>query len=295
MSAASTAARRRARVTSARNPKVRQARRLRQVGRAGRGQGAFLVEGPRVVAEAVGHLERLFVTGDAGARHVDLVARVAAAGAEVVEVSDDVLAGLGDSVTPQGLVGVAVVPLAPLETVLATAGLVVGLVGVADPGNVGTAVRTADAAGAAGVICTRGSADPRGPKAVRASAGSLFHLPVADDVDPAQLVRRAVRDDVRVVATTPATDRWHTATDLTGPVALLFGNEAHGLPEAVLDAADDRIAVPVYGRAESLNLAACVAVVAYEAARQRQQVVSTQEAGPSLNPSAHDTPVRSSP
>lgn len=219
--------------------------------------------------EAVGHLDELFATPAARAAHAELLAR---AGCRVHDVTEGVLASLADTVTPQGLVGIARLPHAALDDALplATRPLTVVLVEVADPGNVGTAVRTADAAGAAGVVVTAGSADVRNPKAVRASAGSLFHLPVATGVPFAEVAQACRRRGVAIVGADSRGERRHVEVDLLRPTAVVFGNEAHGLDSGVLAACDVVARVPIHGRAESLNLAATVAVFAYEASRQRE-------------------------
>lgn len=255
-------------ITSTANPAVRAARRLARASARHPGE-AFLVEGPQAVGEAGGHLERLFVTPQAGAQHAGLVAGVRRTGTPVVEVSEPVLASLAGTVTPQGLVGVARLAPPPLDEVLDCLGLGVVLVEAADPGNVGAIVRTADAAGADAVVLTRGSVDPANPKAVRASAGSLFHLPVLGGAELGGVLDGCAARGVTTIATTPTAGTRFTAVDLTGPCALLFGNEAQGLPTGTQQRCDLQVRVPIHGRAESLNLAATVAVVVYEAARQR--------------------------
>ncbi|MEX0658804.1 MAG: RNA methyltransferase [Egibacteraceae bacterium] len=251
-------------VTSVDNDAVKAARKLAR--RQDRDRtGTFLVEGPQGVGAALGCLRRLFVTDPEG----DLARRAAAAGAEVVAVSDRVLASVADTVTPQGMVGVAALPAPTLDDALAGAVLVVVCWQVADPGNVGTVVRSADAAGADAVVCTTGSVDPRNPKAVRASAGSLFHLPVVADAPPAAVVAACRRHGLRIVAADVGGATVYTAVDLTRPTAVLLGNEAHGLPADALACADVVAAIPIRGRAESLNLAVTAALLVFEAARQR--------------------------
>lgn len=251
-------------VTSVDNAAVKAARKLAR--RQDRDRtGTFLVEGPPTVGEALGCLRRLFVT----AAHSDLARRAVDAGVEVVEVSDRVLASLADTVSPQGVVGVAELPAPALDTVLADARLVVVCWQVADPGNVGTVLRSADAAGASAVVCTTGSVDPRNPKAVRASAGSLFHLPVVTDVAPAAVIDACRRHGLQVVAADAGGATAYTAVDFSRPTAVLLGNEAHGLPAQALAAADVVAAIPIHGRAESLNLAVTAGLLVYEAARQR--------------------------
>lgn len=259
-------------VTSATNPAVRAARKL--AGRRDRARAdAFLVEGPQAVGEAVDCLRRLFVTPRAALRERRLVVRVARSGIDVVHVTEDVLAQIADTVTPQGVVGVATLPPVSLADALRAATLLIVGVGVADPGNVGTVIRTADAAGADAVVLTTGSVDPCNPKAVRASAGSLFHLPVIGDVDFDAVVAGCRERGLSLVAAHPGARAVYTEVDLRAPTALVFGNEAHGLTRAALSACDVAARVPMYERAgasaESLNLAMTVAIVTYEAVRQR--------------------------
>ena len=235
------------------------------------------MEGPQAVREAVPFLQRLFVTPTAGTEHADLVAAARAGGTELVTVSDEILAELVTTVTPQGLVGVAAVEPPALETLVADAQLLVVLHQVRDPGNAGTAIRTADAAGADGVVLTSGSVDAHNPQAVRSSAGSVFHLPVVADVGFSEFAGACRERGVRLVATAAGAPLVHTDADLIGPVALIFGNEAHGLGHNVLDSCDAVVRIPLSttvregytGTAESLNLAASVAVMAFESARQQ--------------------------
>lgn len=226
-------------------------------------EGRYLVEGPNAVGEALrdGVVEDLYVTPELADLYGDV-------DADVTVVAGHVLAKLADSRTPQGVVAVARKRPVGLEDVVGR-GVLVVLHEVADPGNAGAIVRTADAAGAAGVVFTSGSVDPWNPKAVRASAGSLTHLPITVDVTTDEVVATCRRVGQRIVALDAggATDV-HDPAAMEPPVALVFGSEAHGLPDALLDAVDLVVAVPRYGRAESLNLAAAVAVTTYTAARR---------------------------
>ena len=234
--------------------------------RGRRDAGRFLAEGAQAVREALAAdaVEELFATADALAAYPDLVA-----GHEVSEVSARAAAGLSETVTPQGLVAVCRLVQPSLEQLLATSPrLLVGLVEPNDPGNLGAIIRTADAAGADALICD-GGVDPYNGKAVRASAGSLFHLPVVA-APTAELLRAARTAGMTSLATSgsAAPDLNDLAADgtLAAPTVWLFGNEARGLPDAVLAAADHRVRVPIYGRAESLNLAAAAAVCLYASA-----------------------------
>jgi RNA methyltransferase, TrmH family len=238
---------------------------------------SFLAEGPQAVREALampGVLTELFVTGAAQDRHADLVARTARLGVPVHRVSGEVMAELAQTVTPQGLLAVCRfidVPLAQLTD--GRPQLVAILANVRDPGNAGTVLRTADAAGAEGVIFTAASVDPYNSKCVRSSAGSLFHLPVVVGVQPGEAAAALRAAGLRLLAADGAgrvLDIAGSDPALSGPTAWLFGNEAWGLPADLLALADAAVAVPIYGRAESLNLAAAAAVCLYaSAARHR--------------------------
>jgi RNA methyltransferase, TrmH family len=235
---------------------------------------AFLAEGPQAVSEALANGARvtgLFVTAPAQARHVDLVAKAADAGIDVQLVSGEVMSELAQTVTPQGLLAVCDfvdVPLDHLDN--SKMRLAALLANVRDPGNAGTVLRTADAAGADAVVFADASVDPYNGKCVRASAGSLFHLPVVAGARLSDAVSALRRAGLRIIA---ADGRAGTTLDdpatreaLAAPTAWLFGNEAWGLPPDLLALADQSVAVPIYGRAESLNLAAAAAVCMYASA-----------------------------
>jgi RNA methyltransferase, TrmH family len=264
-------------VISARSPRVRAARQLAK--RAFRQRArSFLAEGPQAVGEALAYgaaVTELFVTGPALARFGELAAVAASRGATVHAVSGDVMTELAQTVTPQGLLAVCQFVDVPLTQLLAPGPrLVVVLASVRDPGNAGTVLRTADAAGADGVIFSGASVDPYNSKCVRASAGSLFHLPVVVDAPLAESVLALRGAGLRVLAADARAhrtlDEAESAAGLGQPTAWLFGNEAWGLPGEVLALADEAVAVPIYGRAESLNLAAAAAVCLYASARARR-------------------------
>ena len=211
------------------------------------------------------------MTAPAQARHAALVESAADRGVDVQVVSGEVMSELAQTVTPQGLLAVCDFVDVPLETVTtARPRLVALLANVRDPGNAGTVLRAADAAGAGAVVFADASVDPYNGKCVRASAGSLFHLPVvagARLADTAAALRAA---GLRVVAAdgraASSLDDPATRQRLAAPTAWLFGNEAWGLPPELLDLADESVAVPIYGRAESLNLATAAAVCLYASA-----------------------------
>jgi TrmH family RNA methyltransferase len=257
-----------------RSPQVKAARQLAK--RAFRERArSFLAEGPQAVREALGAdsvLTELFVTGQGRARHPDLAAQAAAQGAPVHEVSGEVMAELAQTITPQGLLGVCRFVDQPLDAITSAAPrLVAVLANVRDPGNAGTVLRTADAAGADGVVFAAASVDPYNSKCVRSSAGSLFHLPVVAGHDLAGALGELRAAGLQVLAADGSGTHLldgGDGPDLARPTAWLFGNEAWGLPEELLKLADAVVAVPIYGRAESLNLAAAAAVCLYASARQ---------------------------
>ncbi|MDH2427413.1 RNA methyltransferase [Sphaerisporangium sp. TRM90804] len=260
-------------LTNTRSPRVKAAKRLTK--RAFRDRDrAFLAEGPQAVREALGLpgvVTEVFTTAEAESRHPEILTAARLAGVPVHGASGEVMAELAQTVTPQGLLAVCRFVHVPLaEAVPEGAGLVAVLAYVRDPGNAGTVLRTADAAGADGVVFTDASVDPYNGKCVRASAGSLFHLPVATAAPVAAAVGELRAKGLRVLAADGAGSRTLDDVDLSGPTAWIFGNEAWGLPEEVLGLADEVVRVPIYGRAESLNLATAAAVCLYASARARR-------------------------
>jgi TrmH family RNA methyltransferase len=220
-----------------------------------------------------GTVLELFGTAEALAQHAGLARAAAGQGVPVSPVTDRGMAGLSETVTPQGLVAVCRFVDVSLSEV-AHPRLVALLAAIRDPGNAGTVLRTADAAGADAVVFSSASVDPYNGKCVRSGAGSQFHLPVVRGGDPAEQVA-ALRDrGVRVLAATGRGEADLTGVDLSAPTAWLFGNEARGLPAELAGLADARVRIPMYGRAESLNLAAAAAICLYVTA-QAQRVFGT--------------------
>jgi RNA methyltransferase, TrmH family len=257
-------------ITSTRNRTVVAAARLKKRGIREQ-RGLFLVEGAQAAGEALeaGVLESLFVTSDAGGRVPEVVRAAREVGVPVTEVASQVMAHLTSTVTPQGLVGEARFVDVPIDRVPVVKGVVPVLCSVRDPGNAGTILRSADAAGAAGVVFTTGSVDVYNGKTVRASAGSLFHVPVVREVSAEAAVETLREAGATVLAAAADGEIDAHEADLSGPTALLFGNEAWGLGSEVRALADGSIRVPIEGRAESLNLAAAAALLLFEAARRR--------------------------
>ncbi|MGI5371150.1 RNA methyltransferase [Streptomyces sp. A244] len=266
---------------SPRSPRVLAARRLAKRNFRGKDR-LFLAEGPQAVREAAGHrvgdaatLVELFATLEAAERYADIVGAARDAGARVHLAAEQVIADISTTVTPQGLVGVCRFLDTPFGEVLAARPRLVALLAnVRDPGNAGTVLRCADAAGAEAVVLTDASVDVYNPKAVRASVGSLFHLPVAVGVPVEQAVEALRSAGVRVLAADGAGDRdLDEELDkgtMGGPTAWVFGNEAWGLPEETRALTDAVVRVPIHGKAESLNLATAAAVCLYASARAQR-------------------------
>jgi RNA methyltransferase, TrmH family len=254
-----------------RSPRVRAVAKLTK--RSARQEtGLFLLEGPQAAREALAYrpdtVLEMFATPSALERHADLRDAARDAGIEVVFTTEAVLDAMADTVTPQGIVAVArQTPTSVRDVFAASPRLVAICEEVRDPGNLGTIIRAADAAGADAVILTGRTVDPYNPKVVRATTGSLFHLPVAVGVDLATAVEKAHAAGVRVVAADVGGDDFLAARALLAePTAWLFGNEARGLDDEALALADLSLRLPIYGSAESLNLATAASVCLYETA-----------------------------
>src|SRR5229473_1924584 len=264
-------------LTSVRSPRVKAARQLGKRALRLRAR-SFLAEGPQAVTEALargGVVTELFLTAAARSRHGGLAAQASRQRAAVHTVSGEVMAELAQTITPQGILAVCRFVDVPLSALTAAAPrLAVILANVRDPGNAGTVLRTADAVGAGGVVFSDASVDPYNSKCVRASAGSIFHLDLVQGGPVAEAVAGLRAAGLRVLAADGSSgqtlDQVEPRRVLSEPTAWLFGNEAWGLPADILALADETVAVPIYGQAESLNLAAAAAVCLYASARAQR-------------------------
>jgi RNA methyltransferase, TrmH family len=235
--------------------------------------GLTLVEGSEEIglALAAGVIPRAlyYCPEIVGRDTAALAARAAGQGAEIVQVSRPVFAKIAYRESPDGWL--AVIPA--VRTDLAKLGLgerplVLICEGVEKPGNLGAILRTADAAGVSAVVAAGPVTDWGNPNVVRASKGTLFSVPVASATS-ADVLRWLDEQSLILVASTPASDELHTDADLTAPVAIAVGSEKHGLPGMWLEHADIRVRIPMFGRADSLNVATSAAILTYEAVRQR--------------------------
>ncbi|MBW3668605.1 MAG: RNA methyltransferase [Actinobacteria bacterium] len=222
-----------------------------------------MVEGGKALAEAMAAgatIEAVYVAPDAADLDIE---------APLFELAAGVMERVADTVTPQPVlatVGYLDVALGALRT----GDFLVVCVDVRDPGNLGTVLRSAEAAGAHGVVCCGGSVDLYNPKTVRASAGTLFHVPVVAGGDPVEVLERIGGWGMRRLGTAARRGAEYTSVDLTQPIAFVLGNEANGLPADVERHLDDRVTIPMAGRAESLNVGMAASVLCFEAARQRR-------------------------
>ncbi|MEV0550943.1 TrmH family RNA methyltransferase [Nocardia salmonicida] len=256
---------------SERNPRVVSAVKLQRAAQR-RKSGLFLAEGANAVSAALetGRVREIFYSLAAAGRENALIAGAAADGVRTTLVSDRAAEHLGETVTAPGLVAVCDLVDVPLGEILDRGPRMLAVpVEIAEPGNAGTLIRVADAVGADGVVLAGETVDPHNGKCVRASAGSLFHVPVARSRDITATLDAISAAGVTILATAATGEVDLDAADdiLSGPVAWLFGNEAHGLDPAVAARADHRIRIPIHGRAESLNLAAAAAICLYASAR----------------------------
>ncbi len=256
-----------------RSPRVRGvAKRAKRDARAD--TGLFLLEGPQAVSEALAFrpdlVLELFATPTALDRYPDLARAGREAGVEVEFVTEDVIASMADTVTPQGVVDVCRQFPTSLKQILGDdPRLIAILEEVRDPGNAGTIIRAADAAGADAVILTGRSVDLYNPKVVRATTGSLFHLPVAIMPELDAVLERVKAAGLQGLAADVKGDDLlaeRTSGGLAWPTAWLFANEARGIQVEHLALADRAVVVPIYGQAESMNLATAASVCLYESA-----------------------------
>lgn len=264
-------------ITSTANPLVREVLRLKEGRRDRTGEVIIVSEGPHLVETALDcpaaglrmafFTERFYLSAPGR----QLMDRLKETHVRMVEASQKVIDKLSDTETPQGIVAVLSLQVPSLDTVrLKACPMLAVCDGINDPGNIGTIVRAADAAGADAVLLTPGTCDAYAPKAVRASAGSIFSVPVLTDTGVEEIGVFLAERGIGLYAADVRAAHSLYETDFRRPAAIVFGNEAHGIGRALLDKADYRFSIPVIGRAESLNVAMAASISLYEAVRQRR-------------------------
>ena len=264
---------------SANNPRIASLRRLTGRRKARLEAGRFVIEGTVPIGEllaAGAQIDELYVdldqwsTVDDRSPLREVVRDAEAAGIPVWGLPSSVFASVSDTNSPQGALASAVRSVSAISDLVALDGPLLVLIDLSDPGNAGTLVRSAEAAGCVGVIFAGSSTDAFGPKAVRAAAGSIVRLPVAESSDLGEVMAELRSSGRVLVATVVDGGALPETVDLSGSVALLIGSEAHGLPVEVVDQCSVSVTIPMKSAVESINAAVAGAVVLFECARQRR-------------------------
>ncbi|MBK9317100.1 MAG: RNA methyltransferase [Acidobacteria bacterium] len=261
-------------ITSPANERLKHARRVRD----GREGDLIFIEGERLIEECLQAgliLRDCFHIPDISPRSRAIIEELEERGCPIHPTADEVLATLSDTVNTQGLIVLAERRHFSIESVMGPPGgsppLAVCLDAVQDPGNMGTIMRTAEAAGVNGLLALKGSVDAFAPKTLRSAMGSAFRLPVFTDQDAEAIVELAQSAGLMIVATAADGDIVHSDFDWTQPVLIVFGNEARGVQPQLLERSDAVLRIPLCAPVESLNVAAAAAVVLFEAVRQRRE------------------------
>ncbi|HEY7181755.1 MAG TPA: RNA methyltransferase [Blastocatellia bacterium] len=264
-------------ITSLSNERLKHARRVRD----GREPDLIFVEGERLIEECLQSglkLTACFHEPDPTARAQKIIAEMAGRGCPLYAANRAALETVSDTANTQGLIAIAERPRSDFDCALqardGVAPLLVCLDSAQDPGNFGSVVRTAEAAGASGVVATKGSVDAFAPKTLRSSMGSAFRLPIVTGIEGEALALASGAAKLRMVATTAGGETIYSAYDWSRPTMVVFGNEARGVGRELLERCDERLRIPLSAPVESLNMAAAAAVILFEAARQRRGIGS---------------------
>ncbi len=264
-------------ITSTANPKIKRLFNLKRKRKAREEEGVFLAEGLRMAGEAPGKdIRELYVSASFCQKEPDLTEQIAQAGGVTPEVlSDSVFARVSDTQTPQGILLVLSQKTYSLDELLkpavnGEAPLLLILEDLQDPGNLGTLFRTAEAAGATGIVLSQDCVDLYNPKVIRSTMGSVFRMPFCYVEELPQAMGRIREEGIRIFAADLAGQMVYDQEDYRKPGAFLVGNEGNGLTQEALAAADRRIRIPMQGQVESLNASVAGALLLFEAARQRR-------------------------
>ncbi len=264
-------------ITSTQNTLVKQIRRLLRSKRSREQEGLFVVEGIQGVVEAVqsrAPLHALVYAPDLLTSEVGYAAieRAAARGVRCEQIAATLFDTISERDNPVGLLAVVERRLLPLDALaISPEGLYVALTDVSDPGNLGTVLRTVDAVGADALLLVGETVDPYHPSTVKASAGTIFSVPIAPVADLDSLLRWAQQHALPVIATSDKGEQLYWTLPYPSPLLLLMGSEAHGLAPELLDSLPQVVRIPMHGSADSLNLGVATALLLYEVRRQRWQ------------------------
>jgi len=247
------------------NNKIKLVKNLLEKRSARKKEGLFVIEGPHLVEEA-GALVKFFFYCE----NLPLVKKLEENGSTGYKLSRKQFAELSQVEAPQGILAVVgELEYSLVDTIEKDKSLIIYCIGVQDPGNLGTIIRTADAFGATGIILSKGTVDLYNPKVARSTQGSLFHLPIVMVENDEETIGQLKEKEIKVIASNLSAEDNVFDIDLRGPVALLIGNEGSGLTKEVIKAADRSALIPMRGKAESLNASVAASVILYEILRQR--------------------------
>ncbi len=258
-------------ITSPSNPVIKEAISVKE--RKKRSQNRLLIEGQHLLEMALSsgaEIARVFFTGHYKSKNERFLKNLSKRTFEFIETTEQVLSKLSDTEAPQGIAAIVTYRSYALsELSLKVTPLLVICDGVQDPGNLGTIIRTSDAAGADAVMILHGTCDPFLPKVTRSSAGSIFNLPVIFS-ESDRLIEWLRERGIGILVTEAHASKTIYETDLRKPLAFVFGNEASGVSKTLKEKGDILLRIPIQGKAESLNVATSAAVCLYEAVRQRK-------------------------
>ncbi len=251
-------------ISSASNDFVKHIKKLQAKKSYRRETGSFVVEGLRLVKDGLSSVHTVVVSESFDA---SLIAGLT--GKEIITVTDKVFKEISDTVNPQGVMGIAKMCSASEDDITDKNPFIIFCDAVADPGNMGTIIRTADAAGASAVVLGIGCVDLYNPKTVRSTMSSLFNVKLIETQHRIKTLENFKNKGIKILGTTPSGDKDIYAADFKGPVAVVIGNEANGICSEILDICDEKLKIPMLGSAESLNASVAAAVTMYEVLRQR--------------------------
>ena len=252
-------------ISSASNDFVKHIKKLQAKKSYRREEESFVVEGLRLVKDGLKNIHTIVMSESFDA---SLIADLT--GKEIVTVTDKVFKEISDTVKPQGIMGIAKMCSVPEEDIADKNPFIVFCDAVADPGNMGTIIRTADAVGASAVVLGSGCVDLYNPKTVRSTMSSLFNVKIVETQDSIKTLVNFKNKGIRICGTTPMVNKVIYTADFKGPVAVVIGNEANGISCEILDLCDEKLKIPMLGSTESLNASVAAAVTMYEVLRQRR-------------------------